>query len=990
MVNSAWMPNLGATDGPLDAGRPGESGRTAPGSPVAAVMGRMSVPPHSASSSVHLLRAYSRRAFVWHPTTRLVGVLLLGAVFAPGALGGPSPGVNGATVTLTASPAARSSVTGWSHDPDCTDSAVAITASKTCSATLVVQASPQMPSGAATWTRLPTGADIFSNPSWFNLAWDSQRNQVLATTWENELWCFTGAANVWATCGQQGPRNDFHNAGAAYDPLNDRLWATGSSNATVYWQRDTGAFVTHTSSEIGLDPAVVYDPTHQRFIGFGGWNAPQNISTFELNPVATAWVPHAVPLSPTYATDAAKMTHTRAGWDAVRQKVWFVDVDASVWWIDPTTLAWTRQAPSGTLPDPVAVFARHEQADVIVAWVGQNGIASETGVVVAKTYTFAPSTGVWSELATATHPTPGVEALNAMIYDPVSVRLLLSTGYNWARETWALQLGTGSPPPPSSPASFLLVIQTAGTGVGTTTGTGTYVENTVVTLGATPAAGSTFAGWSGDTDCSDGVVTMTAPRTCTATFTASASPPPSPGPSSFTLTIQTAGTGVGSTTGAGTYPAGTVVPLGASSAAGSTFAGWSGDTDCSDGVVTMTGARACTATFTASAPSPPPPPSAPPPAPPPSGACLPTAPKTFTACSTPTDLDQSPFTTGSKDLMWTWDSKRQKVYIGLGDNGNSYANGSGNHVLWSYDAATNGWGVVATFCGASGTVSPNHPTDYGITVYDPIRDRVWWLGQGDGFPPGQEGTVCNQGAPGWPTGSIRRNGFLALNPDTNTWTKHSEQATNSTGGAYFDAAGDRILNIEAPGQIKAWAMATMPAVKTTIADFSNLNPSPGWTGSTGGWAWSEYPDRTKWAFDPVGRIAYVPIVVRRVDVSGTVVESGVWMVTANTVTGAVALKARAPLPTGFTPYPYFVMSVWDSVSQRVIFPAMNDSCGRIQKMLVYDPATDTWEDTPVPTNTHGATVAYDPVRNVVVLGGREFCEGQTPNPPRLYLWRYGP
>ena len=84
------------------------------------------------------------------------------------------------------------------------------------------------------------------------------------------------------------------------------------------------------------------------------------------------------------------------------------------------------------------------------------------------------------------------------------------------------------------------------------------------------------------------------------------------------------------------------------------------------------------------------------------------------------------------------------------------------------------------------------------------------------------------------------------------------------------------------------------------------------------------------------------------------------------------------------------MTVWDSVNKKVIYPVTNGSCGRIEKMLVYDPPTDTWEETPVPPNTHGATIAYDPARNVVLLGGRVFCEGFTPNPPRLYLWRYGP
>jgi hypothetical protein len=79
-------------------------------------------------------------------------------------------------------------------------------------------------------------------------------------------------------------------------------------------------------------------------------------------------------------------------------------------------------------------------------------------------------------------------------------------------------------------------------------------------------------------------------------------------------------------------------------------------------------------------------------------------------------------------------------------------------VIWSYDASTNAWGVVSTYCQAPGTVSPNHPSDFGIMVYDSKRDRVWWPGQGDGFPPGQEGRICTQGRPEWPKGSIRRNG----------------------------------------------------------------------------------------------------------------------------------------------------------------------------------------------------------------------------------------
>jgi hypothetical protein len=52
-----------------------------------------------------------------------------------------------------------------------------------------------------------------------------------------------------------------------------------------------------------------------------------------------------------------------------------------------------------------------------------------------------------------------------------------------------------------------------------------YFDGTVVGLTATPDPGWTFAGWTGDSDCADGTVTMNGDRHCLATFT-SGSPVP--------------------------------------------------------------------------------------------------------------------------------------------------------------------------------------------------------------------------------------------------------------------------------------------------------------------------------------------------------------------------------------------------------------------------------------------------------------------------------
>jgi hypothetical protein len=74
-----------------------------------------------------------------------------------------------------------------------------------------------------------------------------------------------------------------------------------------------------------------------------------------------------------------------------------------------------------------------------------------------------------------------------------------------------------------------LTVGRSGTGTGTVTSTPAgvncgsdcfeiYPNGAVVTLAATPAAGSTFVGWSGDADCADGSLTMNDYRNCTATF----------------------------------------------------------------------------------------------------------------------------------------------------------------------------------------------------------------------------------------------------------------------------------------------------------------------------------------------------------------------------------------------------------------------------------------------------------------------------------------
>jgi hypothetical protein len=164
---------------------------------------------------------------------------------------------------------------------------------------------------------------------------------------------------------------------------------------------------------------------------------------------------------------------------------------------------------------------------------------------------------------------------------------------------------------PAVAANYTLTVAKAGTGSGPVSSSpggiacgsicsANYASGTIVTLTATPNAGSVFAGWSGAcTGTSTCVVTMNAAKNVTATFN----------PSGFALTVTKTGTGSGPVTGSpsgivcgsactANYAAGTVVTLTASPSAGSVFDGWSGAcTGTSTCVVTMSTARNVTAVF---------------------------------------------------------------------------------------------------------------------------------------------------------------------------------------------------------------------------------------------------------------------------------------------------------------------------------------------------------------------------------------------------------
>jgi Divergent InlB B-repeat domain/PASTA domain len=230
-----------------------------------------------------------------------------------------------------------------------------------------------------------------------------------------------------------------------------------------------------------------------------------------------------------------------------------------------------------------------------------NVTLSATGLPTGTTATFSPTSisgNATSTVTVTTSPTTPT-GNHTLTIKGTSGALTHST-------TVALTVdGTGS---------YTLSVSRSGSGSGSVTSSPSgiscgatcsagFADGTVVTLTASPAAGSSFAGWSGA--CTNGsgscTVTMDQARSVSATF----DPIPS-----YSLTVSKSGSGSGTVTSSPAgiscgstcsyaYESGKSVTLTASPVTGSTFAGWSGACTNSTGTctVTMSQARSVTASF---------------------------------------------------------------------------------------------------------------------------------------------------------------------------------------------------------------------------------------------------------------------------------------------------------------------------------------------------------------------------------------------------------
>jgi len=126
---------------------------------------------------------------------------------------------------------------------------------------------------------------------------------------------------------------------------------------------------------------------------------------------------------------------------------------------------------------------------------------------------------------------------------------------------------------------------------------------TVIFLTADADDDSVFTGWSGDADCSDGILLPPGDKNCVANFDLKPPPPPM-----ITVTVARSGSGDGEVTSrpsgidCGTdcsamFPQFSPIRLEAEPDANSIFVGWAGDDDCGDGLLDGSVDADCIALF---------------------------------------------------------------------------------------------------------------------------------------------------------------------------------------------------------------------------------------------------------------------------------------------------------------------------------------------------------------------------------------------------------
>ncbi len=410
----------------------------------------------------------------------------------------------------------------------------------------------------------------------------------------------------------------------AFDP---QVAVAADGATTVVWRRDDGSnFIVQAStrpagsgsgtfgaaqdlSAAGLDtaaPQVAVAVDGVTTVVWSSWTGVNSIVKARTRPAGSGTFGGAVDLSA--AGQNVSSPEVAVAVDGATTVVWY-RYDGSNWIVQAST----RPAGSGAFGGVVDLSAAGRDAYVpqlsvavdgatTVVWNRSNGVN-----LIVQASTRAAGSGTFGGVVDLS--APGEDALNQQV--AVAADGTATAVWGLSGTYIRIQESTSGATP------YLLTLTRSGAGSGSVSSSPAGIDcglvcsysfslSTSVTLTATPAAGSSFAGWSGAgcSGTSTCTVTMLGARAVNAEFAVVP-------PGQFDLMVSKSGTGSGtvSSSPAGincgsdcseTLADGTSVTLTASPAGGSSFTAWSGAgcSGTSTCTVVMSEARAVTAQFT--------------------------------------------------------------------------------------------------------------------------------------------------------------------------------------------------------------------------------------------------------------------------------------------------------------------------------------------------------------------------------------------------------
>jgi len=284
----------------------------------------------------------------------------------------------------------------------------------------------------------------------------------------NDVWTLSlGASPEWTLLAPSGtpPSERFYHA-AIYDPVGDRMIVFGGYDGSYrydLWALSLGASPewTELASSGGWPSgryghAAIYDPTDNRMVVFGGWNASSQLN--DVWALSLGASPEWTLLAPSGTPPSEREGHTAiydptdnrmvvfGGYDGagMRNDVWALSLGASP--------EWTLLTPSGTPPserhlhtaiydptdDRMVVFGGHDGSYRYDVWALSLGASPE-----------------WTLLAPSGTP-PSGRVGNPAIYDPTDNRMVVFGGWDghFTNDVWGLQwaTATGVTPPTETPS----------------------------------------------------------------------------------------------------------------------------------------------------------------------------------------------------------------------------------------------------------------------------------------------------------------------------------------------------------------------------------------------------------------------------------------------------------------------------------------------------------------------------------------------------------